>query len=271
LTVLPLIFPNGHLLGPRWRWALWFALVAPLISIVFIIANTEPFGPAHASNNPAAYFAAVGPRGLIGYGVLWIASFISVSSLVLRYRGAGVEERQQVKWVVYALVLIALGAVVGMTPFALGQLVFLGTALFAAIAIAMAILRYRLYEIDVIINRTLVYGALSAILAGIYTASITLSQRLFVSTTGERSDAAIVFTTLVVVSFFTPVKGRLQSVVDARVRPAAKTPARTASSPEPVPAPLALDLLGRLAGLYASGAITSAEFEAKKTELLARV
>jgi hypothetical protein len=124
-------------------------------------------------------------------------------------------------------VLVILGAAMGFTPFLVGQFVFLATVLFAAAAIAIAILRYRLYEIDLIINRTLVYGALTAILAGVYTASITLSTRLFSSVTGERSDAAIVLTTLIVVSFVTPLKTRLQTIVDREMKAVAL--ARTAT------------------------------------------
>lgn len=79
---------------------------------------------------------------------------------------------------------------------------------------AVAIVRYRLWEVDSLVNRTVVYGALTAILAGLYTASIGLSQRLFVVLTGERSDAAIVITTLIVASAFTPVRARLQALAE---------------------------------------------------------
>ena len=86
------------------------------------------------------------------------------------------------------------------------------------VAIGIAITRYHLYDIDGIINRTIVYGALTAILAGLFTASITLSQRTFSAVTGERSDAAIVVTTLVVVAAYTPVRKWLEAVVDRRFK-----------------------------------------------------
>ncbi len=97
---------------------------------------------------------------------------------------------------------------------------FPGIVAFALVpvAVGVAVLRYRLYEIDTIINRAIVYGLLTAILAGIYAASIALMQRLFGTVTGQTSDAAIVLTTLVVVVAFTPIKNRLQAVVDRRFK-----------------------------------------------------
>jgi hypothetical protein len=86
------------------------------------------------------------------------------------------------------------------------------------VTLTIAILRHRLYNIDVIINRALVYGALTAILAGLYTASISLFQRVFQAATGQKSDAAIVLTTLVLASAFTPIRTRLQTVVDQRFK-----------------------------------------------------
>jgi hypothetical protein len=86
------------------------------------------------------------------------------------------------------------------------------------ICLTIAILRYRLYEIDVIINRALVYGCLTAILAGLYSASISLFQKVFIALTGEQSDAAIVLTTLILASAFTPLRTRLQNAVDRRFK-----------------------------------------------------
>ena len=84
--------------------------------------------------------------------------------------------------------------------------------------LSIAILRRRLYDIDLIINRALVYGALTAMLAGLYSGSISLFQKVFIALTGERSDAAIVVTTLILASTFTPIKTRLQAIVDRRFR-----------------------------------------------------
>ena len=84
--------------------------------------------------------------------------------------------------------------------------------------LSIAVLRYRLYQIDLIINRALEYGALTATLAGLYSGSISLFQKVFMALTGERSDAAIVLTTLILASTFIPIKSRLQAIVDRRFR-----------------------------------------------------
>jgi hypothetical protein len=266
MTLFPLVFPDGHLLSSRWRPAVVLSLAALATLIGEIIATSQPFGPVPPTNNPAPYFEAIGPAMAIGYGAYWIAAVVAVGSLVQRYRQARTEERQQIKWVAAALVVAAPAVVAGSTPIFLGQVAFVAAGFLAAAAIAVAIFRYRLYEIDLIINRTLVYGALTAILAGVYTASITLSTRLFSAVTGERSDAAVVLTTLIVVSVFTPLRTRLQAIVDRRIRTTASLEdAAILSSLE------ALDALGRLIRLNASGGLTAEEFGDKKAELLRRI
>lgn len=282
LTLLPLIFPDGRLLSSRWRLAVLLALAAMAVLVGSIVLSTRPFGPLPPTTNVTPYFERIGPRMAAGFVLYLVAAGVAATSVVLRYRRARGDERQQIKWVAYAGVMATIGAPLGFLPTFIGQVFFIGTAFFAASAIAVAVLRYRLYEIDLIINRTLVYGALSALLAGVYTASITLSQRLFVAITGERSDAAIVFTTLIVVSLFTPLKTRLQSIVDQRLKmipPAevvsAGAAAATSATPEtPLSAATAgeaLDLLARLVQLRDTGALTAAEFEATKATLLERV
>jgi len=219
VAFLPLYYPDGRLLSPRWRPAVILVLAAMAALVGSIILATRPFGPLPPTTNVTPYFDRLGLRIAIGYGLYLVAIGVAVTSAVLRYRRARGDERLQLKWVALAAVLAVPGAVLGMSPIFLGQVAFIGVAFLAAAAIGIAILRYRLYDIDIIINRTIVYGVLSAILAGVYTASITLSQRVFMAVTGERSDAAIVLTTLIVASTFTPLKLRLQAIVDRRAKP----------------------------------------------------
>ena len=280
MCFVPLIFPDGRLLSPRWRWAVWLAFAAIAVQVGSIILATEPLGPVPATTNTALYFELAGPRVAAGYLFQVVAIGVAATSMVIRYRRARGDERQQIKWVAYAVAFIPPAAAVGMLPIFIGQFVLVASGAFAAAAIAIAILRYRLYEIDLIINRTLVYGALSAILAGVYTASITLSQRLFTAITGERSDAAIVLTTLIVAATFTPLKTRLQAIVDARLKSAqpvvaTATPAASAASdagdgPWATGAE-ALALVASLTQLHADGALSRNEYRAKKAELLRRV
>jgi hypothetical protein len=205
----------------------------------------------------------------LGYLVQFGAICVALASAVIRYRRAVGDVRQQLKWTAFAGMFLIFTAPAGFSGNPIGAVLLTANAFLACVAIAVAILRYRLYEIDVIINRTLVYGALSAVLAGVYTASITLSQRVFMAVTGERSDAAIVLTTLIVASTFTPLKGRLQAMVDTRLktaRPAAApTEAGRSASAD------AAEVLVKLDQLRLSGGLTRAEFEAKKADLLSRV
>ena len=269
MTLLPLLFPDGRLISPRWRYAVVLALGAIAVQVGLTIIASQPIGPVRPSPSFGPYLAVFGPVMAVGYAFLMAAIAFAIASGAVRYRKARGDVRQQMKWVVFAGSFLIVTAPAGFSGNPIGAVLLTANAILAAVAIAVAILRYRLYEIDVIINRTLVYGILSAVLAGVYTASITLSQRVFMAVTGERSDAAIVLTTLIVASTFTPLKARLQAIVDARLkaaRPAAApTEAGRSASAE------AAEVLVKLDQLRLSGGLTRAEFEAKKADLLSRV
>jgi hypothetical protein len=151
--------------------------------------------------------------------------FAAVISLFIRLRRARELERQQIKWFVYATALTICGGIltypvseaigsqwlkwIGFVPFIVGVMAI-------PISMGIAILRYRLYEIDTLINRTLVYGALTAILAGVYFGGIVLLQGVFVALTGERSTLAVVASTLAIAALFNPLRRRVQGFVDRR-------------------------------------------------------
>lgn len=229
---VPLVFPNGKLPSPRWRRVARFALGgAAVFTLVVMFSPTNqtelrlpplanPLGIALAPN-------IYGP--LNGISFLWIgaATILAAASVVIRFRRAVGEERQQLKWFAYAGVLAAivfLIILIGVFLLSDAVMAAIGGTLFSLllagfpIAIGVAILKYRLYEIDLLINRTLVYLPLTAMLAGIFAASITLTQKLFVALTGEKSDAATVLTTLIVVAAFEPLKTGLQHLVDKRFK-----------------------------------------------------
>jgi hypothetical protein len=144
-----------------------------------------------------------------------LAIGLAAGSVAVRYRRASRTERLQIKWIAWVGVGLAIAfALASLQAGPISDVAFLlGFWLLAAlpIAIGIAIMRYRLYEIERLVNRTVVYGALTALLAGLYSASITLSQRVFLGLTGETSDAAIVITTLVVAWAYTPVRKRLET------------------------------------------------------------
>lgn len=269
---LPLLFPDGRLPSPRWRWVAWLdgAAVVLFVAVAMLASDTSTYGRAgFAIGNPLelgearAVFAFLVPAL---YGWFLALALLSVVSVFLRARDANPDQRLQIKWFSYAAALL-------FASFAASLLGELSTAaellaeLLTAVAITalptavgIAVLRYRLYDIDLLINQTVVYGALTAILAGLYTGSIALFQRTFVAMTGQSSDLAIVLAIFVLATVFTPIKTRLQTRVDGYFKPA---PSGSGAAPAGN-----LDDLERLALLHSRGVLTDEEFAAKKRQVL---
>src|SRR5918998_1218718 len=208
-----LLFPNGRFV-PRWtRWlaVAWLAFSVPEI----------PF-PELYSGSPA--LESVSYLVFVGY-VLSVTG-----ALVYRYRRVfSSAQRQQTKWVVFGTTLgvagtfpsqlpLDLSLVGGDTPFVLLVLNtgFTLSFLLVPLSISVAVLRSHLFDIDVLINRTLVYGLLTAMLIGLYFGSIVVLQRVFVGLTGEQSTLALVASTLAIAAVFNPLRGRIQSFIDRR-------------------------------------------------------
>jgi hypothetical protein len=268
LLFLPLLFPDGHLPSRRWRPVAWFcgALLAVAVLVTMITPDryTEypnirnPLG-VDAWDGVLAAWNAVSEVLLLGLVVLCAVA------LSERFRRAGTVERLQIRWFAFSVAILVIAVIVDMV----GRLVpglRQASDLLALVAVTgiptatgIAILRYRLYEIDVIINRTVVYASLTAILAGLYTAAVALFQRMFVAITGEGSDIAIVLTLFVLATVFTPMKNKLQGSADKYIKPAAPPSTNTST---------AVDDLVRLAELHSRGILTDAEFAAKKKQVL---
>jgi hypothetical protein len=156
---------------------------------------------------------------------LFTLLLLAASSMFVRLRRATGVERQQIEWFAYAAAVAVSGSIVGHSLFLATDASWLlwaglipGTVgvLGMPVAMGIAILRYRLYEIDLIINRTLVYGSLTAILATLYFGGIVVLQRLFVALTAQESQLAIVASTLAVAAIFNPLRRRIQALVDRR-------------------------------------------------------
>jgi hypothetical protein len=149
-----------------------------------------------------------------------ILALASVASLVVRFMRSRGEERQQIKWFVFAMLLLVSYSLADVlfvrdlpVPVAFaGPIFFVGPY----VAIAVAVLRYRLYDIDVIVNRTLVYGVLSVFLALVYFGGVTVLQSAFRALTGQESNLAIVGSTLIIAALFSPLRRRVQSFIDRR-------------------------------------------------------
>jgi hypothetical protein len=221
-----LLFPNGRLPSRRWRWFAGLSLLVILVGMIW-----QAFAPGLVQGGDAGdIYNPLGVEGLPNVEkpiqtLLFALMLISAASLFVRLVRASGVERQQLKWFTYVSVLSAGSVILTYTISEAigsvwlrwaGEVMIVVALLGTPIAMGIAILRYRLYEIDLIINRTLVYGSLSAMLVAIYFGGIVLLQRLFVALTGERSTLAVVASTLVIAALFNPLRRRIQHFIDRR-------------------------------------------------------
>jgi hypothetical protein len=219
ILFLVLLFPTGRLLSPRWRPLAWISgtvIAAGMVSIAFTPGPLEDFAPVR---NPFGVEGVAGILDLLAAIGGWTSLACVVAallSLILRFYRSRGEERMQLKWFVYAATLgfLAIG-LSGETPI-VGDLVWTVAPLSLPVAAGVAILRYRLYEIDLLINRTLVYGALTVTLVLVYLASVVGLQYLFRARTGQESQLAIVASTLAIAALFGPLRRRIQAFIDRR-------------------------------------------------------
>jgi hypothetical protein len=216
-----LLFPDGRLPSPRWRPVAWLAATANVLTIAGIALAPGPFED-DVVENPLGLEAAPGlPDAMATVGAVALAGALvgSIASLFVRFRRARSVEREQLKWLTYAgaLVGVALSGAFVLEAIVVRDTVDLTNTIvslaLAAVpgAMGIAILRHRLYDIDVVINRTLVYGALTATLAAAYLTLVLLAGLAV----GE-SDLAIAASTLAVAALFRPARARIQAAVDRR-------------------------------------------------------
>ncbi len=221
-----LLFPTGRLPGRRWRWVVW-------LTVAFMVA-----GVITSALSPGAYLGSLGPirnpLGIEGFTYFWKAILYFISPLLfaaaalsvfVRLRRAVGVERQQIKWLAYAAAIFALSILLNVLTLAINAprwFVWANTAIFTAaglavtVSIGIAILRYRLYDIDLIINRTLVYASLTATLALVYVGGVVGLQSVLRTLTGQESTLAVVASTLAIAALFGPLRRRLQALVDRR-------------------------------------------------------
>jgi hypothetical protein len=215
-TQLPLRLPDGNLPSPRWRWYSRVMIALIVLATLGMAAQSSPILDVEGASNPIDLPWA---EPLAGAFLFVIAGFVvSVVALIRRYRRAGERDRAQLRWVafgggafvvIYIITLPAEGSS--------DAIVAVAQASFAAlpIGIGYAILRHNLYDIDVVINRTLVYGALTLTLAAVYVASVLLLQLALNGATGD-SSLAVAASTLAVAALFRPARARIQRGVDRR-------------------------------------------------------
>jgi hypothetical protein len=232
-----LLFPDGKLPSRRWRPLAW--LSGLIIALVSMQVGLTP-GPLEGLGgvlNPWGFLVFPWMRTVpyLLVPLFLLCMVLSVFSLVLRYRRSRGEERQQIKWIAFAASLIGslyVSAMIGsiaypqdiwFEPGSPLWLIFLEYAALLSftlvpVAIGFAMLRYRLYDIDVVINRALVYGSLTITLALVYFGGVASIQTLFRAITGleQQSQLAVVVSTLAIAALFNPLRTRIQSFIDRR-------------------------------------------------------
>jgi hypothetical protein len=234
-TYVLLLFPDGRLPSRRWRSLAWFSgVVIVLLSVGVMLAPErlqsigevrDPFGlEGHPLVTDAAY--AILP-------LLPLSMLASALSLVLRYRRSSGDERQQIKWIALSASVVAMVYLIAMIASLIfpsdswttaGPVWWLNLLTYASvlsfttvpIAVGFAVLRYRLYDIDLLINRALVYGSLTSILALVYVGGVVSLQAVFRALSGQESTLAVVASTLLIAALFNPLRRRIQSFIDRR-------------------------------------------------------
>jgi hypothetical protein len=247
LVLLLLLFPTGRPPSPRWRPVAWSLVAGICLALVSQTLRTKTLPDFPEVPNPfgvPALEPVLGPLDVLG-GVLLIGGVIGAfMSLTVRLRRSRGRERQQLKWFVYVALLgiIAIIFLGPILPLLIGQLphdyggvlgVLLNPWLLAPIALAItvaaAIVRHQLYDIDRVINRTLVYGLLTALLGAVYVAGVFLLGRLLDPADGQ-SELAVAASTLAVAALFQPARRRVQTAVDRRFNRARYDATRTVAS-----------------------------------------
>ena len=215
------LFPNGHFLSPRWRWVAWLGAIGiTALALTFVFLPDPLYSSASFVENP--YGVGELENRLVYIQVAFILYLIPVAaaltSLILRFRRARGEERQQLKWLASAAALVGLSFPLQpiFNEVKAAQVVTLITITGIPLAAGVAIVKYRLYDIDIIINRTLVYGVLTATLAGTYFGSVVLLQMAFRGVTGQGNAVAVVISTLTIAALFMPLRRRIQGIIDRR-------------------------------------------------------
>jgi hypothetical protein len=222
LSFVLLLTPTGSLPSPRWRWWAWVTVAAPVLLLVALAVAGGPLDPRYQ-------LAVGGPFDFRGLGgVLLVVNQLAVAvttggvvvaaaSLVVRFRRARAAEREQLRWVAWAALLVVLGGVLVLGGMAVGATAAVswaagGLLAILPVAIGAAILRYRLYDLDRVISRTLAYGLLTLLLGGGYALMVLGLGELL----GRDSSLVVAAATLAVAAAFRPARHRIQRTVDRR-------------------------------------------------------
>ena len=223
IVLLILLFPTGRPLSPRWRPVINLALADACALLLITSVTPGPLSNFSSVENPLGLPLPIGVLNAaltISYVVLLALIAAGAVSFVLRFRRSRGEERLQLKWFLSAIILLAIVILASPILWTLPGPVWTVALITAIVAVLLAVgismLKYRLYEIDLIINRALVYGSLTITLAALYLAVVIGIQALFRAVTGQGSDLAVAISTLLIAALFNPWRHRLQRFIDRR-------------------------------------------------------
>lgn len=228
LMFIMVLFPTGYPINPRWGWLIHFGLGIMVVFILLItFAESLTYGSGGVDwvlDNPIGFIPSSAIDKFVAPFVIampiWV--FLCVVALLVRFRRSRNIERQQIKWLLYAAMVFALFYVPSFIESnysdidSLWNFLFIIGLLAFPAGIAIAILRYRLYDIDIIIRKTLQYVLLTGLLALVYFGSVILLQSLAENLTGQQSPFVIVFSTLAIAALFNPLRIRVQDFIDRR-------------------------------------------------------
>jgi hypothetical protein len=222
-ALLFLLFPDGHLISRSWLIVFWFVIAATCVTVLSTALHpvldeapfkgvVNPFGV----DTSDTLFALVSPYGWPAMAAGLLASAVAMIVRLRRSRGV---ERQQLKWIASAATVLPLTSLTAVVSYyqgwylAASVLPFLAPVLIP-LAAGYAVLRYRLYDIDLVINRAIVYGSLTATLVAVYFGGVVVLQRAFVFLSGGESTLAVVASTLTIAALFNPLRRRFQTSID---------------------------------------------------------
>jgi hypothetical protein len=216
-----LFFPTGRLLSPRWRPVAWLAGAATAaFTALAALRSSLGLEEGRVVTNPIGVAGLEDPEasalGTALLNLLLLLVVVAFASLVIRFRRSRGDERQQLKWFTYAGALVPLAALGDLLPVTVSNLVVAAQFAFLPVAAGIAILRYRLYDIDRLINRTLVYGLLSVLLAGVYSGLVLVLGQVFGGLGAEPPSWVVAGATLTVAALVQPARRRIQQAVDRR-------------------------------------------------------
>ena len=227
ILLIPLVFPTGRPPSPRWNWVAYLAIGMVVFFFTLAIFSTEVVldGVSWTMKNPIGFIGnEIWDKIMPVWSILLVLlTVVSLASIIIRYRKGTVVEREQIKWLLYGFAIFVIAyipaTILNSSEYIMsdiGDFLFILSIAVMPAAITAAILRYKLFDIDVIIRLTLVYAVVTALLVAVYVGGIVVTQAAFRALTGQTSDVAVLVTTLAITVLFNPVRRQVQQGIDRR-------------------------------------------------------